>query len=240
MPWFKVDDQFHSHPKVIQAGNAAVGLWLRCGTWAADHLTEGIVPKNVARQFGGPREIKALVSVGLWRELPDGYSFHDWQVYQPSGHEAAELRRKRAEAGRRGAAKRWQRSKPIANAMANPMANGQQTAWQNDAPIPIPSISSSLRTSSSSRNARETTTDVDLEAIAAALGDTVEYAATVAAQVLDGHTRVKAPTRYVLRSIHNEPERFRRHNLPSATSVRDLCDHGQDYRTCPHCRKATA
>lgn len=32
MPWFVVDDSAHSHPKFIKAGNAAVGLWMRCGS----------------------------------------------------------------------------------------------------------------------------------------------------------------------------------------------------------------
>ena len=35
MPWFIVDDSAHSHPKLIKAGNSAVGLWMRCGSYAA-------------------------------------------------------------------------------------------------------------------------------------------------------------------------------------------------------------
>lgn len=54
---------------------------------------------------------------------------------------------KRKEAGKKGAAKRWQSDAPddgktdgtaMANAMANGMANGSQSAWQPDAPSQSP------------------------------------------------------------------------------------------------------
>ncbi|MFM9368162.1 mucin-2 [Streptomyces sp. Da 82-17] len=68
MTWFKIDDSAHMHPKVIAAGNAALGLWLRCGAYCAQHLTEGAVPAAVAKQYGtGPQAAK-LVKVGLWHE----------------------------------------------------------------------------------------------------------------------------------------------------------------------------
>ena len=59
MPWFKVDDGFYDHPKVLEAGNAAVGLWLRCATWSARQLTDGHVPAAIARGYGTGREIRS-------------------------------------------------------------------------------------------------------------------------------------------------------------------------------------
>ncbi|MEX2984556.1 mucin-2 [Streptomyces sp. C36] len=68
MAWFKIDDGSHMHPKVIAAGNAALGLWLRCGAYSAQHLTEGHVPGIVARQYGTAPQARKLVAVGLWHE----------------------------------------------------------------------------------------------------------------------------------------------------------------------------
>lgn len=68
MPWFKIDDKAHSHPKLIKAGNAALGLWLRCGSYAAQHLTEGIVPDVVAELYGTKPQAAKLVKAGLWHE----------------------------------------------------------------------------------------------------------------------------------------------------------------------------
>lgn len=68
MTWFKIDDSAHMHPKVIAAGNAALGLWLRCGAYSAQHLTEGAVPGLVAKQYGTAPQAAKLVKVGLWHE----------------------------------------------------------------------------------------------------------------------------------------------------------------------------
>lgn len=86
MPWFKLDENFANHPKVNQAGNAAVGLWVRCGTYSAQYLTDGHVPGNVARNLGKPREIAALLDAGLWVPCDDGdgYVMPDYLDYNPS------------------------------------------------------------------------------------------------------------------------------------------------------------
>lgn len=69
MPWFKVDDDFHDHPKARKAGPMAVGVWTLCGGWSADNLTDGYVPAQVAKEKGGHnwrRAAERLVAVGLW------------------------------------------------------------------------------------------------------------------------------------------------------------------------------
>lgn len=89
MPWFKIDDGFHCHPKVMEAGTPAIGLYVRCGSWAAQQMTDGIIPKRVARQYGTARMARALVDAGLWHEHghecgscpevgPNSYTIHQY------------------------------------------------------------------------------------------------------------------------------------------------------------------
>lgn len=87
MPWFKVDDKFHSHRKVMLLGKrdfAAISLWTVAGSWCADHLTDGFIPDYVAQSFDSQceRHANALVRVGLWevsqRNGDSGWSFHGW------------------------------------------------------------------------------------------------------------------------------------------------------------------
>ncbi|MGW7435671.1 mucin-2 [Streptomyces sp. NPDC054849] len=110
MPWFKIDDASHSHPKFMAAGNAALGLWLRCGAYSAQHLTEGHVPAAVAKAYGTPPQARKLVAVGLWHEpghdcprCPQpaaGYVVHD---FFEGGRNST---REQVEASRKGAAER--------------------------------------------------------------------------------------------------------------------------------------
>jgi len=70
MPWFKIDDKAHSHPKWLKAGNAALGLFVRAGSYSAQHLTEGIVPGVIAQLYGTAPQAAKLVKVGLWHGSP--------------------------------------------------------------------------------------------------------------------------------------------------------------------------
>lgn len=85
MPWFKLDDTFGGHPKVEQAGNAATGLWIRCAAYSAQYLLDGHIPLEVARRYGKPSEIQALLDSGLWATNGDGgYVMPDYLDYNPS------------------------------------------------------------------------------------------------------------------------------------------------------------
>lgn len=103
MPWFRLDDVFHSHPKVIAAGNEAVGLYVRCGTYAAEHLTDGFVPEHIAHLYGGldvrrgsdETLVATLVRTRLWRRTRGGWRMPDYLDYNPSRQEV-EIERKRA------------------------------------------------------------------------------------------------------------------------------------------------
>lgn len=78
MTWFKVDDNLAFHAKVVAAGNPAMGLWVRAGSWSAHTLTDGHVPKHMVSALGTTQQAKALVTAGLWVETDEGYRFHQW------------------------------------------------------------------------------------------------------------------------------------------------------------------
>ncbi|MDK0520358.1 mucin-2 [Streptomyces sp. ML-6] len=106
------------HPKLIKAGNGGLGLWLRAGSYAAQHLTEGAVPGVVAQLYGTAPQARKLVAAGLWHEhghgcarcpdVPAGdFYMHDFLVYNPS--------RAKVEQGRAAAADRQQRARDRAS-----------------------------------------------------------------------------------------------------------------------------
>lgn len=108
MPWFKIDDGFHCHPKVLAAGSPAVGLYVRCGSWAAQQVSDGIVPKTVARMYGTPRMIKALIDAGLWHQKghvcascptldANSYAIHDFLERNPSRVDIEKERKAKSE-----------------------------------------------------------------------------------------------------------------------------------------------
>lgn len=141
MAWFQVDDQLAMHRKVCEAGNAAMGLWVRAGAWSMANLTEGFVSKPAAKTLGTASQAKALVSSGLWVEVEGGYQFHEWGARQLSAEQIAERRRKRAEAGAKGGTKSGESrrgGKPEANREAKPEASASAKAEQKRTPVPVP------------------------------------------------------------------------------------------------------
>ncbi|QKN87684.1 hypothetical protein SEA_CUMBERBATCH_42 [Streptomyces phage Cumberbatch] len=118
MTWFKVDDTAHMHPKLIKAGNAALGLWLRAGSYAAQHLTEGVIPGVVVQLYGTAPQARKLIAAGLWHEhghtcphpkckqpAPGDYYVHDFLIYNPSRKLVEDGRAKAAERQARGRAR---------------------------------------------------------------------------------------------------------------------------------------
>lgn len=106
MAWFKIDDKLHDHPKVRKLRDhklEALGLWTACGSWSADTLSDGFVPREIVHRFDPDEAIaKRLVEVGLWipceQDSEDGYAFHQWTDHQPT---RAEVERRRGEARER-------------------------------------------------------------------------------------------------------------------------------------------
>ena len=108
MAWFKIDDGFHGHPKIVGVSTSAVGLWTLAGTWASQYLTDGVVPLAMVARLGGSQDdADALVAAGLWIASPDGYTFHDWWDYQPDAASTKAKREAESEGGLRGNHTRW-------------------------------------------------------------------------------------------------------------------------------------
>ncbi len=105
MPWFRIDDTFADHPKVTSAGNAAAGLWVRCGTYSSRFLLDGQVPGDIARRYGSRREIERLVLARLWMPCDGGFIMPDFLDYNPSAEQVKLERKKAAERQRRARAK---------------------------------------------------------------------------------------------------------------------------------------
>lgn len=106
MPYLNADDQLCWHHKTVAAGNAAMGLWVRCGSWSAGQKKDGFVPEDVAKAVGKPTEISALIRAGYWEPVEGGYQMHDFSDHNITAAESLELSRKRAEAGSRGGRRR--------------------------------------------------------------------------------------------------------------------------------------
>lgn len=157
MVWFKVDDQLAVHLKAITAGNSAMGLWVRAGSWCAAQLTDGIVPAAMVAALGGsPDDARALVDSGLWHErLDGGYEFHDWAEYQPT--------REQVLADRAAAQERMRNVR--ANRKANVRANERGLFGDGSAspsPVPSPDSSKTSQSQSSSERARVSTDAIEV------------------------------------------------------------------------------
>jgi hypothetical protein len=107
MPWFRLDDSFHSHPKILAAGNEAVGLYVRCGTYAAQYLTNGFIPDEIALLYGTRELAEVLVRTKLWRRARGGWQMPDYLDYNPSKEAVDNERRATAERQ-----KRWRKAHP--------------------------------------------------------------------------------------------------------------------------------
>lgn len=136
MTWFRVDDSFPFHSKVIGLPDCAKALWLTAGAWSAGTSQPGFVPSSALVAFCGDPDTatEALVARGLWERASGGFRFHDWEVYNFTADEVAERKQKRAEAGRLGGLAKA-RAKQSAG---NDLASASHDAKQNPAPNPTP------------------------------------------------------------------------------------------------------
>jgi hypothetical protein len=116
MPFFPVDDGLWGHPKADAVGDAALGLWVRVGSYCAKYTTEGIITARDLRKLAArPARVRALVDAGLWhapghecgrcpQPPADGYVFHEW-------HKNGNRTREQVEADRAAAAERQRRAR---------------------------------------------------------------------------------------------------------------------------------
>lgn len=115
MTYNLLDDKFHSHPKVVAAPLAAVGLFAKSIAYCGDYLTDGFVPERWAESQVTSREpgdlLAQMVELGFWRVCEGGFAVVDYLDYNPSradveGRRSA-VSAMRAAAGKKGAAARW-------------------------------------------------------------------------------------------------------------------------------------
>jgi hypothetical protein len=106
MPWFRLEDSFYLHPKVMKAGNGPVGLWIRCACWSAQQLTDGKIPMQVVRSMGTRAEIAAVSKAGLWLQVGDEVIIPDYLEFNPSAADVKLKRKLELEMRRNGGRKR--------------------------------------------------------------------------------------------------------------------------------------
>jgi hypothetical protein len=148
MTWVRLDDGIYDHPKMlaVQPADRLLYVWALC--WSARHGTDGTVPATALPYlalFAGADVTDAvdrLVAAGLWHATGSGYTVHDFDDYQPSAAEVAEIRRKRSESGRVGGLR-------SADARTKPQANGQANAQALATPVASTSLKQTATPSSS-------------------------------------------------------------------------------------------
>ncbi len=139
MPWFKVDDRLPDHTKTRRAGTAAIGLWALAGAWSAGNLTDGFVPKVIAKRWDPSlRMAKKLVESGMWftdeSDGEPGYRFHDWHDHQPSRDDVLARRRAAADRVARHRAKRETPNGDVSNDESNAASNALHDAYVTPPP----------------------------------------------------------------------------------------------------------
>ncbi len=126
MVWFKVDDGFWSHPKVLPLSADAVALWVRAGAYCAHQLTNGLVSPQALRMLADRDAAVELANAGLWDVVPEGFMFHDWAKYQPT--------REQVEADRAAATERKRKSREASQRRSQ--SESRRDARGTDAVIP--------------------------------------------------------------------------------------------------------
>ena len=127
MTWFKVDDRLAFHPKVLAAGDAAVGGWVRLCAHASGMERDGFLTTPEILCVISRRTLSKLLQVRLLDEAEGGYQIHDYLEYNPS---AASLRHEREKTAARVA--EWRSRNGVTNGVGNSSGNGVG----NTAPVP--------------------------------------------------------------------------------------------------------
>jgi hypothetical protein len=142
MPWAKLDDNFHAHPKTYMVGLDGCGLFTKGLSYCAHYLTDGFLPEEwvyaqvpaTTRNRDTTGVIGRLLDSGMFEKVDGGFQIHDYLACNPSRQQAqdhaADISAKRAAAGSKGG------SKPRSKTEANDQANG--VAKLKPVPVPVP------------------------------------------------------------------------------------------------------
>lgn len=150
MSWVRLDDGFHSNPKVRKAGNVGAGVYARALSWCGAYHTDGFISRKDAALIGKTAELRKVTEAELWEEiepgdtrtvtgrrdsgnrpLPDvtlvfdcyGFFISDFLHSNSTKAEVEEARAKRSAAGAKGGAATQADAK--ADAQANASADAQ-------------------------------------------------------------------------------------------------------------------
>jgi len=161
MTWVRIDDSFAQNPKVVGAGPLAMALQVAALCYCNRNLTDGFVPRPVARTLldweivdssgavltlaftsgmsgndvTSAFVISLLLDCGMWIEEEKGYRIHDYLQYQPSSQDVKAQREKtktRVDQWRKR--QKEENGNATCNAVTNDVGNGGVTP----APVPVP------------------------------------------------------------------------------------------------------
>lgn len=112
MTWANFDDNFADHPKVSGLTDGAFRLHTSGILYCARYLTNGVVPVSQVPRLTPTYKsayVTELCGGGdpLWHLESDGYHIHDYLQWNRSREQILSERRRKSEAGRRGARRRW-------------------------------------------------------------------------------------------------------------------------------------
>ncbi len=138
MTWLRVDDQISYAAATVQAGNAAMGAWLRMSAWSAAQLADGIVPTAVAHTMAASRELAALVNAGLVVEREDAYEIVGYLETNPSREQVQREREARRAGGRFGASRRWGSDGSTHGSTHDTSDSSTHGVTQRDVDTPVP------------------------------------------------------------------------------------------------------
>lgn len=88
MGWFKVDEQFFVHRKVVDLSKDAKLLYLVAIAYSSEQLTDGLLSPAALRIVAATVDVSAsatataLVAAGLWEQTEQGYQIHDYLDHQ--------------------------------------------------------------------------------------------------------------------------------------------------------------
>lgn len=91
--WFKVCDKSTFHRKIVAAGNAAVGAWVRMGALCSLQESDGYIDDATARIIASDEELTKLREAGLIEPASGGFVIHDFLRYNPTHKQLASKRK---------------------------------------------------------------------------------------------------------------------------------------------------
>ena len=147
MPWTRLDDQFHTNPKLTGLPDSAFRLYVNGLVWSVANLTDGRIPLvNASQMVSKPHgnsvvnAIRHLVETGLWEPdatESDVWWIHDFDQYQPT---KSQVQQEREATRRRVQKHRDRRGNGVTDPLRNGVTGDDVTALVTP-PHPNPSLS---------------------------------------------------------------------------------------------------